>query len=662
MTIYNSSETENYGFFKIKKFINFLSDKQHLTDVSAFGAFEIGTVLRLCLFIDRRAGACLPMLHLYSDKLNSESSIDQRMNFKWNNYANGFDEYILDLTLSELGLYFYDISYSSKNGKKYIQNPIALNDFEKQNFQLLVHERLSDTLQSFQGGIIYQIFCDRFYRSIDSPPLSALPFGKEYAETVTEPADAVPKYAKYPGAPLDCCDFFGGDLYGICEKLEYLSTLGVSIIYLNPIFDAHSNHKYDTGDYLSVDSMFGGNIALKKLIEAAKKYDIRIILDGVFNHSGDDSIYFNRYGRYDSVGAYNSKQSKYFNWYTFNEYPENYNCWWGIKLHPEFNKSNPAFREFVFGESGIIRHYLKLGIAGWRLDVADELPDDFIKGIKKAAKDEAPNNIIIGEVWEDASNKVSLGQRRKYLHGKELDSVMNYPLRSAIINFLLYGNSELLYKVSASLYSHYPKAVSDVMMNILGTHDTERILSVLSGKNVSAFTADQLAEDKLDETERKLAVDRLKLGYLILATLPGLPSIYYGDEAGLEGWRDPFCRRFFPWGKELKELLCWYRKIGKLRRNEPVFKDGIYQPLYYNDGILIFSRYSDTTNIYESEKKTDNSLNNEQFCNIIVIINNSGKDLRLKLDRKYTELVTQKELSDFLTLPSLNAAILKNTP
>lgn len=192
----------------------------------------------------------------------------------------------------------------------------------------------------------------------------------------------MPEYPAYPGAPLKNNRFYGGTLLGIIDKLEYIRSLGVDTIYLSPIFDAASNHKYDTADYMSVDSMFGGEKAFKALIKKAHEYGIGIILDGVFNHTGSDSIYFNKYGHYKTLGAYQSKKSKYYSWYDFKNYPDEYTAWWGIDILPRIHPDKPDCRKYFVGKDGVIAKYASMGIDGFRLDVADELSDDFIAEIK----------------------------------------------------------------------------------------------------------------------------------------------------------------------------------------------------------------------------------------------------------------------------------------
>jgi glycosidase len=273
------------------------------------------------------------------------------------------------------------------------------------------------------------------------------------------------------------------------------------------------------------------------------------------------------------------------------EFPNKYECWWDVQILPRVKSDTPSYKDFILGDGGVIEKWMKKGIGGFRLDVADELSDDFLKTLNKKLKEINPDGIIYGEVWEDASNKIAYDKRKKYFLGNELDSVMNYPLREAIIDYIRNGNANLLKDTFCMLYSHYPKTASDLLMNVLGTHDTERILTVLGGKSSDGYTNEQLSAMKMSIEEREVAKNRLKMAYLINATVPGIPCIFYGDEAGLEGYRDPFNRLPFPWGKEDGELLEFYKKIGEIRTSQKLYKDGFFKLLHCDSGALAFARY-----------------------------------------------------------------------
>ena len=238
-------------------------------------------------------------------------------------------------------------------------------------------------------------------------------------------------------------------------------------------------------------------------------------------------------------------------------------------------------------------HYIKKGIGGWRLDVADELSDTFLDQLRETVKSASSDEgIIIGEVWENAADKIAYGKRRRYFRGKQLDSVMNYPLKNAILAFVKFGDARFFYDSLTDLYSSYPKSVCDSLMNLLGTHDTERILSVLGDEEIEVLDNAELATRKMTEDARLRAVSLLKIASALQYTVFGVPSVFYGDECGVEGGHDPFCRMPYPWGREQKELLEHYRTLGKIRREHSVFKDGAFSFLSVRESFVAYERSS----------------------------------------------------------------------
>ena len=362
------------------------------------------------------------------------------------------------------------------------------------------------------------------------------------------------------------------------------------MIYLSPVFEAYSNHKYDTGDYMKVDAMFGGDAALSYLIEEAKKRGIGILLDGVFNHTGADSRYFNRKGRYPTLGAYQSQKSPYYDWYEFQHFPDRYTAWWGIPILPRIHPDRPECRAFFTGKDGVVEHYADFGIAGFRLDVADELSDGFLAEIKATLAKKNADTVLYGEVWEDASDKIAYDVRKRYYLGRELDGVMNYPLRTGLLSYIKDGTCDALSYALLTVTANAPKRIADAQMNLLGTHDTERVLTVLGGVSGDGLPNDELARLRMSEEQRDLAKKRLKMAYTALATLPGIPSVYYGDEAGAEGYRDPFNRMPFPWGREDADLLAHYRTLGALRKKYAVYREGDLLLLHLDHNLLVFAR------------------------------------------------------------------------
>ena len=392
-------------------------------------------------------------------------------------------------------------------------------------------------------------------------------------------------------------DYFGGDLAGIQEKLPYLAGLGVTCIYLNPVFESHENHRYNTENYMKIDPLLGTNEDFKTLCEEARKYGMSVILDGVFSHTGADSIYFNKYGRYDTVGAYQSQDSPYFNWYTFWNYPNEYEAWWGIDTLPNVQENNPDYTKYICGAEGVLEYWLSMGAAGFRLDVADELPDEFLYNLNACVKKYDPDKIIIGEVWEDASNKEAYGIKRSYLLGRQLDSVMNYPFREAIINYIKGMSSRDFQTGIMTILENYPKATVDVLMNFVSTHDIERAINRFGGENCDDKSKDWMAERYLNEWEYRRGKAMLEAAMALMFFLPGVPSIYYGDEAGLQGYKDPFNRRCYPWGHEDTDLIAYTKELGRIRKAYKVFKNGRLKFLPAQDDVMAFARHQESAGI-----------------------------------------------------------------
>ncbi len=455
------------------------------------------------------------------------------------------------ISISDIGLYFYYFEIKTNGSAfrlfKYGTNDTNIEDGEK--WQLTCFKKDFDTPDWSKGAVYYQIFPDRFNIS-GSYDLSE----KLGPYTIHQNTGECPEFRPINGEILNN-DFYGGTLKGIQEKLPYLKSLGTNIIYLNPIFKAYSNHRYDTCDYKKIDPMLGSVKDFENLCAEAHKMGMKIILDGVFSHTGSDSIYFDKNNRF-GTGAYTNETSIYKNWYKFEKYPEKYDSWWGIETLPAIDKTNEDYINYIIEEeNSVIEYWLKKGADGYRLDVADELGDEFIERLTKKVKQVKPDAIVLGEVWEDASNKESYGVRRKYLLGFELDSVMNYPFKNAIINLLLNNISIKGFEnIVMTISENYPKPVLQSVMNLLSTHDTPRILTLL-GEADSSLSKEQKAEYTLSEDKLYKAVERLYAAIFLEFTLPGAPSIYYGDEIGMQGFEDPFNRRFFDWGKTENSLL-----------------------------------------------------------------------------------------------------------
>ena len=454
--------------------------------------------------------------------------------------------------------------------------------------QLTVYEEYGAAPDWFGRGVSYQIFPDRFCRSRVPDPA-----GLVGDRTVHENWQDTPEFRPDERGEIRNRDFFGGDLAGIISKLDYLKSLGVTTLYLNPIFEAASNHRYNTADYMAIDPMLGTAEDFRALCREAHARGMRVLLDGVFNHTGSASRYFNADGFYPELGAAQSKDSPYYNWYHFTHWPDSYDAWWGIKTLPAVEENQASYRDFIIrSEDSVVRHWLRCGADGWRLDVADELPDDFIAELRQAMDAEKPDCLLLGEVWEDGSNKIAYDRRRKYLLGRETHGLMNYPFRTAALDWLCGGNAAAFWESMEQLRENYPSPAFYSAMNFLSTHDTPRILTLLGGEPTSADKAERAAA-RLSPAGRELARRRLMLGALLLYAFPGSPTVYYGDEVGMEGYEDPLNRRTFPWGAEDEELLRWYRKLGQLRGGRPSLQRGDICYLYADGSGLALRRQWD---------------------------------------------------------------------
>lgn len=537
-------------------------------------------------------------------------------------YQGQFNEF------NETGLYFYyfevDIDENGNNkklfyGKNHEDGNVCEYLYEELNkYQITVHEDF-EIPSWYKEGIMYNIFVDRF----NNGNRNKKPSNPKKNSFIYSNWSDTPMYIKDTNGEIIRWDFHGGNLRGIIDKLPYLSKIGVSIIYLSPIFESSSNHKYTTGDYKTIDPMFGDEEILKELIEKANKIGINIILDGVFSHTGADSKYFNKFGNYDELGAYQSKDSKYSSWYTFNEFPNDYKCWWGIKDLPNVNELDKNYMDYIiYDEDSVINKWTSMGIKGWRLDVADELPTKFIKELRKELKKIDSESVLVGEVWEDASNKISYNERRNYFVGDQLDSVMGYPFRENIVSFLK-GNitSRQLNNKFMTIKENYPKESFKANLNLISSHDVTRIKTELN----------------YDEAKIRLAV-------ATQMTFEGVPYIYYGDEAGLCGGTDPDNRKTYPWKNEDEDMIEFYKESINTRKKYNVLTNGDTEFIDTNDDdVFGYIRFNDNNEkililINRSLGNKKISINIEENTLEIIDIKYSAK--------KYLELIS-KENNEF---------------
>ena len=445
----------------------------------------------------------------------------------------------------------------------------------EESFQITVYDPDFDTPVWMREGVMYQIMVDRFFHGEGTDALMHAKDGRKIS--LHDCWSDMPELNISENGDNFANDFYGGNLEGVRQKLPYLRDLGVTVLYFNPIFEARTNHKYDTSDYMRVDPMFGDEAALRRLCDEAHAMGMHVMLDGVFSHVGDDSVYFNRRGTYgENTGAFRDKNSPYAKWFTFKNWPGEYECWWGFRTLPNVNEMDEDYRKYILsGDDAVVKHWVRCGTNGWRLDVADELPMPFLRQLRSEVKSVNPDAAVLGEVWEDASHKVAYGETRSYVLGDTLDSVMNYPLREALIDFLMNRRSAgAIRNELSSIMHNYPRPFLYSLMNLMGSHDRPRILNVLAGNDGNDIPRAARARHALSSEERMIGSLREHMMLRMIMSVPGMPCIYYADEAGLEGCADPFCRRTYPWGAEDAQMMDYYKRMVAMRHAHAALRTG----------------------------------------------------------------------------------------
>ena len=552
-----------------------------------FGAIAAGMPVTLRLDVPGSFGYVDPHLVLTKDR---EDPVHYRM--EYTGQSDGVNHFAVTVTPTTSGLYFYYFDLYT-DFRKICRGPGAeghLTWVLEDSWQLTVYEPDFQTPDWIKSGTMYQIFPDRFY---EGDPDKTMPFADRIYRADKE---CEPYFwpTEQPEGYLNM-DYFGGDFLGIQKKLPYLKGLGVTCIYLNPIFEAHANHRYNTADYLKADPLLGTNEDFAALCKEASRQGIRIILDGVFSHTGSDSRYFNREGRYGPGGAYRDRHSPYRSWYDFDSgYACGYRSWWGFETLPEVEEESPSYIDFVCGPGGVIDTWLGLGASGFRLDVADELPDDFIEKIRAAVKAHGADKLLIGEVWEDATTKEGWGRRRTYLRGHGLDTTMNYPFRNAAIDFVRGADAAAVADAILSICENYPKPALDCAMNFLSTHDTERAITAIADEPTNGRDRFWQSGRRIPLSRMDDAVRRELLAYALLFTLPGVPCIYYGDEIAMQGYRDPFNRAYYDWNSTERRLRGPLANLAELRRSCDAFKGGAIEWVEAAGDVLHFRRVGRT--------------------------------------------------------------------
>ncbi|MCL2229192.1 MAG: glycoside hydrolase family 13 protein [Firmicutes bacterium] len=585
-----------------------------ITDKYPQGACKVGSSVTYSLRVSRNVECKTLYIVVLCDIDNTIRRIKMPLHSSDEDYLT----FSVTINFDTAGLFWYHFVVKNPTHTVYLCKT-QLFDIEPKNelgasFAQVVYKKPSSVEKNYRTGVMYHVFVDRFKKSGAVVPHKSMHLRKDWCGAINKNSNDYLVINK---------EAFGGNLQGVIDKLSYIKDLGVSTIYLSPIFESYSYHKYDAADLSRVDSMLGGDQVFKTLVKEAKKLGLGILLDGVFNHVGSDSIYFNKMDYFDDFGAYQSKKSKYYDWFHFEEFPDKYSSWWGIDTLPKFNENNVALQKFIAGTDGIIAKHMKTGIMGFRLDVVDEIADVFLDKICAAVKSVKPDGLVLGEVWEDAATKIAYSKRRHYFRGNQLDGVMNYPLKNGILDFVLHANAENLASTFFMLKDHYPINTQNNLMNFLGTHDTKRILTILQ------------------ESNKGNPITMLKIASAIQYCAPGVPAVFYGDEVGITGGDAPYCRMCFPWGRENKEILAWYKKLGKLRAMD-IFAEGACNVVFFGNGVFVFER----------KHKNDR---------VVIAANCGGEDFQLNLENPMLNFEENKLVKDFVLLKYNSFVILLNT-
>ena len=533
-------------------------------------------------------------------------------------YESSEDEYSLfsgEIELFSKAIYHYWFNFYL-DGKNV--------NYGDKHFNLSVNYSVPDWAK---GKIMYHIFVDRFNKGNNScmSEMSHRVIHKSWDDDIIIGGDMDGRWNT---------DFYGGNLQGIIEKLDYIKSLGVGIIYLSPIVLSQSNHRYDTADYENVDPYVGCNDDLRRLCDEAHKRDMKVIIDAVFNHTGNDSRYFNEFGTFNELGAFQSKDSKYYSFYKKHIVGDKtyFDYWWGMGNLPVCDGNSIEWQNYIYGVDGIIDKWFSYGIDGLRLDVADELSDSFIEGIRKAVKRNKSDGFILGEVWKNPMRM----NRGYIISGKGMDSVMNYQLSNALIRYFKYGDFYKLSDVINQMAYEYPKDTMNSLMNFTSTHDISRAINIFGSNDFNpngewAWTID--GNDLEWQKNYKLSKEQYENGKKIyksylysLAFLPGNLSIFYGDEIGMHGMGNLANRRPFTWDNIDYDILDFVRNIGNIRKNELFLENALLDLIYIDDKYYVFKR----TGLKEEMLVFINRTNNK--VDIMIPNEFSNEDIMYRLN------------------------------
>lgn len=533
-----------------------------------FGAVPVGTTVVLRL---RTAHQGASSVRLFYQQSTSHAGGEQALAIETR--GKKYDVWRTSFTPKEVAVYTYDFRVVKGASRRWYSDTAAAENtsgtvyrgIPDQQFHLTSYLSTFNTPSWTRDAVYYQIFPDSFHNGDPSNDKKVMPA----AASGTEPTF----YASQSDEPRGQYGFYGGDLQGIDDKLGYLKDLGVNTLYLNPIFLARTNHKYDTSDYFTIDPHFGTMQTLQTLLADAHATGMRVILDGVFNHTSNDSVYFNQYNRFPEVGAYQSQRSRYYTWYSFASWPGSVLTFPNAANMPQLNESD-AVKDFIFRNSdSVAQHWLKAGTDGWRLDAATFKSHEWWQNFRATVKQRFPEDVLVCEC------DLSPIDATPYLMGNEFDGVMNYRFRDIVLQFFGRGadthasvpaSATSFFNQLLAVVQTYPLPALYASMNLVDSHDTGRILTSLRGskaelKQVAAFQATWL----------------------------GAPSIYYGDEAGMADAAspDPFyvSRQFYDWRHPDLAMQSYYRSVLRIRHLNPALRDGSITPLVLDNSHRIMS-------------------------------------------------------------------------
>ena len=526
-------------------------DSRSVRFKSPYGAVPSGTQVTFTLRPLRSEGYSRGKL---TARLEQRDNQIITVELPWTDTDLGRDAFsgVLD-TGDYVGLVWYTFQLETITGRRWNI---------KEEYQLTVYDGSEIVPRWFGEGVSYQIFPDRFRRTRVPDPA-----GLVGGRTVHQSWQEEPEYRPDANGEIRNRDFFGGDLRGVIEELDYLQSLGVETLYFNPIFEAAENHRYGTADYSRVDPMLGTNEDFSELCRQAHRRGMRVMLDGVFNHTGFVSRYFNGDGYYPEPGAVQSESSPYRPWFQFRHWPDQYESWWGIYTLPAVEESCPGYREFIFGdENSVVRRWLRAGADGWRLDVSPEVYPDFWRQFRRAVLQTKPDAIMIAECWHDSREWCTVGDM--------FDGTMHYVLSEAIWKFFAerrWSLAEFDAGVNRAMML-YPQEVQNSMWNFLSSHDTACMLTRCGGR-----------------------VKAMRAAVFFQMTHPGVPVIYYGDELAMRGGPDPDCRRSMTWDKvDGNAMLAYYKRLTHMRGESEVLREGTLRTWEVGeDGLYAYLRQTE---------------------------------------------------------------------